>query len=256
MINVIISGCNGKMGQVISGLIEKEPDMKVAAGFDTSGIQKNAYPVYVRPRDCREKADVIIDFSTPDSLEPLLEYALFRKIPLVIATTGHTQTQKSRMVRVSKSIPIFQSANMSIGTNLVADLISKAARILHEGFDIEIIDKHHNQKIDAPSGTALMFADSINSTLPDKYEYVYNRHSKREKRSANEIGIHSIRGGTIVGEHSVIFAGDDEIVEIKHTAMSRNIFGRGALKAARFIIGKPAGMYRMSNIINQTQEQT
>lgn len=251
MINVIISGCSGKMGQVISDLIGNDPDMQVTAGFDINGgVPTSAYPVFTKPMDCNVDADVIIDFSIPDALDTLLEYAVFRKTPLVIATTGISELQRGSIAKASAVIPIFQSSNMSIGTNLVIDLISKAVKIL-EGFDIEIVEKHHNQKIDAPSGTAIMLADAINMVLDEKHEYIYDRHLKRDKRGKQEIGIHSIRGGTIVGEHSVIFAGNDEIVEIKHVAMSRNIFGRGALKAAKYIINKNPGLYNMKTLISE-----
>lgn len=250
MINIIISGCNGKMGQVISSLIQKEPDMCVVAGFDISGIQQNTYPVYVRPRDCKEKGDVIIDFSHPDALEPLLEYCTVKKAPLVLATTGLSQIHMNKITNLSKVVPVFQSANMSLGINLVMDLIEKAAKVLQDTFDIEIIEKHHNQKIDAPSGTALMLADTINSVLFKNGEYVYERTSKRKRRAKNEIGIHSLRGGTIVGEHSVVFAGNDEIIEINHIAMSRNIFGMGAIKAAKYISGKQPGLYNMKTLIS------
>ena len=250
MINVIINGCNGKMGQVISLLIGKDPDMQVVAGFASSGIQLNSYPVFSKPRNCKEKCDVIIDFSVPDALESLLEYAVAKKTPLVIATTGLSNTHFNLINKAAKVIPIFRAANMSLGINLVTELITKAAQVLSDNFDIEIVEKHHNQKIDAPSGTALMFADTINSVLANKAEYTYDRHSKREKRKANEIGIHSVRGGTIVGNHSVIFAGTDEIIEINHSAVSRNIFGMGALKAAKFILGKQPNLYDMKNLIS------
>lgn len=249
MINVIINGCTGKMGQVISLLIEKDPDMQVVAGFASSGTQLNSYPVFSMPRDCTEKCDVIIDFSVPDALGPLSEYAVEEKIPLVIATTGLSNTDLDLINKAAKVIPIFRAANMSLGINLVTELIAKASQVLADNFDIEIVEKHHNQKIDAPSGTALMFADTINSVLDNKAEYVYDRHSKREKRKTSEIGIHSIRGGTIVGEHSVIFAGTDESIEIKHSAMSRNAFGMGALKAAKFILSKQPNLYDMKDLI-------
>lgn len=250
MINVIINGCNGKMGQVITTLIENDPDIQVAAGFDPSGIQKNTYPVFSKPKECPLDCDVIIDFSHPEALDALIEYAAKKQTPLVIATTGLPNFLLNKICKASHAIPIFQSANMSLGVNLLIDLVVKAAKVLEENFDIEIVEKHHNQKIDAPSGTALMFADSINSALANKNEYIYDRFSKRTRRGKNEIGIHSLRGGTIVGEHSVVFAGNDEIVEINHKAMSRNIFGIGAIKAAKYLIGKPPGMYSMKSLIS------
>lgn len=249
MIKVIINGCNGKMGQVITQLIETQSDMKVVAGFSRYNSITKSFPVYSNPRECKEKGDVIIDFSNPEALEPLLEYAVETKIPLVTGTTGFSSDQLNKLYEASKAIPIFQAYNMSLGINIMIELVQKAAKVLKENFDIEIIEKHHNQKIDAPSGTALMLADAINSVLTPKMEYTYERASKRTKRSKNEIGIHSIRGGTIVGEHSVIFAGNDEIFEINHKAMSRNIFGIGALKAAKYIINKKPGMYNMKNLI-------
>ena len=238
------------MGQVITRMAEQYGDLKIAAGYDIADSGKNAYPVCTDLKKCDFHPDVIIDFSNPAALEGLLDYSVKNKIPAVISTTGLSQGQIKLLEKASHSIPVFFSANMSLGINLLIDLVKKAARLLEQNYDIEIIEKHHNQKLDAPSGTALAIADSINSVLAQKQEYVYDRHSRRKKRSKTEIGIHAIRGGTIVGEHSVIFAGTDEIIEINHTAMSKEIFGTGALRAARFLYGKAPGMYDMNDLIS------
>ena len=250
MIDILMSGCSGKMGQVISRLAEQFEDMKIAAGFDIYDSGKNSYPVFTSLENCNVKIDVIIDFSNPEALENILTYAKSKKLPIIVATTGISLSQKKLLEEAAKKIPVFSSANMSLGINLVMELVKKAAKILESNFDIEIIEKHHNQKLDAPSGTALAIADSINSVLDQKQEYVYDRHSRRKKRSRNEIGIHAIRGGTIVGEHSIVFAGNDEIIEINHSAMSKDIFGTGALRAARFIYRKAPGLYSMDDLIS------
>ncbi len=251
MISILLSGCNGKMGQVITRMAEQYSDLRVAAGYDIADSIKNTYPVFTDLSKCGIHTDVIIDFSNPAALEGLTDYAVKNRIPAVIATTGLSQAQIKLLEKASRSIPVFFSANMSLGINLLIDLVKKAARLLEQNYDIEIIEKHHNQKLDAPSGTALAIADSINSVLTQKQEYVYDRHSRRKKRSKTEIGIHAIRGGTIVGEHSVIFAGNDEIIEINHTAMSKEIFATGALRAARFLYGKGPGMYDMNDLIRE-----
>jgi len=251
LINILLSGCNGKMGQVITRLSEQYDDLKIVAGYDISCNQKNEYPVFSELQKCSVKTDVIIDFSNPAALDSLMAYAVAKKLPIVVATTGLSTAQKSLLEKASETIPVFSSANMSLGINLLIDLVKKAARILELNYDIEIIEKHHNQKLDAPSGTALYIADSINSVLEQKQQYVYDRHSRRKKRSSTEIGIHAIRGGTIVGDHSVLFAGNDEIIEISHSAMSRDIFGTGALRAARFIYAKKPGMYDMDDLISE-----
>lgn len=250
MINVLMSGCNGKMGQVITRLAGENEDLKIVAGYDISNRLQNPYPVYTNIMECREKLDVIIDFSNPDALGTLLDFAVTRGVPLVMCTTGLTQAQIKTLGDASKQIPVFFSANMSLGVNLLIDLVKKAAKLLENNFDIEIVEKHHNQKLDAPSGTALAIADAINSALEQKQEYIYDRHSRRKKRSKTEIGIHAVRGGTIVGDHSVIFAGNDEIIEINHIAMSKEIFAVGALRAAKFLYNKKPGMYNMDNLIS------
>jgi len=223
----------------------------IVAGVDTAVKEDAGYPVYTEPGQVKEKVDIIIDFSHPSALEGILKYAVEKSLPIVIATTGHSDAQKDLIINASKSIPVLLSANMSLGINLILDLAKRAAKMLQGTFDIEIIEKHHNQKIDAPSGTALAIADSINSAIPGKeMKYVYDRHSARQKRTTDEIGIHSIRGGTIPGEHSIIFAGNDEVIEIKHTAISRDLFAEGAVKAAAFLYGKPPGFYKMQDIFS------
>ena len=250
MINILMSGCNGKMGQVITRLSEQYSDLRIAAGFDIFDNGKNSYPVFSSLEQCQESIDVIIDFSNPDALENIMKFAVERKLPIIVATTGISQNQKKLLESASIIIPVFFSVNMSLGVNLIIDLVRKAAKILEPSFDIEIIEKHHNQKLDAPSGTALAIADAINSSLEQKQEFVYDRHSRRKKRSKSEIGIHAVRGGTIVGEHSIIFAGNDEVIEINHSAMSKDIFGTGALRAARFLYRKTPGMYDMNDLIS------
>ncbi|MGE4282221.1 MAG: 4-hydroxy-tetrahydrodipicolinate reductase [Clostridia bacterium] len=250
MIKLILSGCNGKMGSVITRLVSEGTDYKIVAGIDIFGEAKNDYPVYSNAMDCKEQGDVIIDFSHPNSLEKLLPFAVSRKIPLVVATTGLSQQQIARLQEITTSVPIFFTANMSLGVNLLIDLVCKAAKLLEESFDIEIIEKHHNQKIDSPSGTALAIADAISSTLSQAPEYVYDRHSVRKKRNKKEIGIHAVRGGTIVGDHSVIFAGNDEILEVKHSAASKEIFAVGALRAAKYLIKQKPGLYNMKDLVD------
>ncbi|MFA6309643.1 MAG: 4-hydroxy-tetrahydrodipicolinate reductase [Clostridia bacterium] len=250
MINILLSGCNGKMGQVISGLAKSNDEVNIAAGYDINVTIKNEYPVFTNLENCDVKVDAIIDFSSPVVLNGLAEYAVSKKIPLVVATTGLTAEHIKVLNDASAKIPVFFSANMSLGMSLLVDLVKKAAKVLEKNFDIEIIEKHHNQKVDAPSGTALKIADAVNSVLEKKDELVYDRHSKKEKRTKNEIGIHAVRGGTIVGEHSVLFAGTDELLEINHTALSKDIFAVGALKASLFIAGKNPGMYDMENLVS------
>lgn len=250
MTNIILSGANGKMGRVIEDCINNRDDISIVCGFD---INDNAYAdfkIYKSPSDFTGEADVIIDFSHPSMLTPLLEYAISTKTPLVAATTGYTEAQIAQIKDASKKIPVFFTFNMSIGVNLLIDLAVKATSILDGLFDIEIIEKHHNQKIDAPSGTAIMLANAINESADDKYQYEFDRHSKRKKREKNEIGIHTIRGGTIVGEHEVIFAGRDEIISLKHQAMSKDVFAVGSVNAAVFLKNQQAGLYSMQDMLN------
>ncbi|MDD3766915.1 MAG: 4-hydroxy-tetrahydrodipicolinate reductase [Eubacteriales bacterium] len=250
MIKVMLSGCNGKMGQVITSIVEKSEGMEIVCGVDINTVSKNDYPVVSSPFDFSGSVDVIIDFSHPSSLENVLGYATEKSIPVVIATTGLSSEQVKKINNAAAKVPVFFSANMSLGVNLVIDLVTRAVKLLEESFDIEIIEKHHNQKIDAPSGTALAIADAISDVLSEPSEYVYDRHSVRRKRKKREIGIHAVRGGTIVGEHSVIFAGQDEIIEIKHSAASREVFAVGAVRAGKFIIGKEPNLYNMKDLVS------
>jgi len=251
VIKLIISGCNGKMGTVISNLVKNDENIEVVAGFDINTSAENGFPVFASPSEFTGDADVIIDFSHPACLESVLDYAVSKKIAVVVATTGLSDEQKSYMAKASEETAVFFSANMSIGVNLLIELVQQAAKVLEENFDIEIIEKHHNQKIDAPSGTALAIADAINEVLIQKKEYTYDRHSVRKKRAVSELGIHTLRGGTIVGEHDDIFAGNNELIELKHTATSREVFAVGAVAAAKFLSGKNAGFYSMKDLVNE-----
>lgn len=250
MVNVILCGCNGRMGHVIRNLVSEHEDMSIVAGVDVTDGD-GSLPVYRYAKDVTQKADVIIDFSSPKAIDDgMLDFAVSNNIAVVLCTTGFSAEQLQLIDEASKKIAILRSANMSLGINVMAKLISEAARILgNNGYDIEMVERHHNQKLDAPSGTALLLADAMKKELDGDYEYVYDRSDRREKRPKNEIGISSVRGGSIVGDHEVIFAGLDEVIEIKHTAYSRAVFAKGAVNAAYFLAGKPAGMYNMSNVI-------
>lgn len=250
MTDIILSGCFGKMGQVITKSIASRQDCRIVAGVDINDGEA-PYPVFKSFSKLDVKGDVIIDFSHPSVLSSLLDYSEKNNCPAVVATTGLSDEQINSIKSVSEKVPMFFSANMSIGINLISELAQKAARVLEGSFDIEIVEAHHNQKIDAPSGTALMLADSISDALSEKPKYEFDRHSKRAKRENNEIGIHSIRGGTIVGEHEIIFAGLDEIITISHSARSKELFATGAVNAALFINGKPAGMYSMKQLVDE-----
>lgn len=249
MLKIILSGACGKMGRVITRLVEESSDAKIVAGVDINDSVENTYPVYKSIYEVVEKADVIIDFSHPMCVESVLSYALEKKIPAVVATTGLSENQKQLVFEASKKVAIFYSANMSLGINLIIDLAKRAAKLLEGNFDIEIIERHHRQKIDAPSGTALAIADEISSVLNETPAYVYDRHSQRKKRSKNEIGLHAVRGGTIVGDHEIVFAGTDEVIEINHRAASKEVFAVGAIRAAQFVSGKKPGMYKMSDLV-------
>ena len=251
MIKVIINGINGKMGKVLSSAVINDENMELVAGFDIYDDGKNECTVYKKPVDFKGDADVIIDFSHPSLLKDLISYATETKTAVVIATTGLSEDEKQLMLSASEKIAVFHSANMSLGVNLLVDLVKQAAKVLYENYDIEIIEKHHNQKIDAPSGTALMIADEIADTLDNGINYTYDRHSVRKKREKKEIGIHAVRGGTIVGEHEVIFAGKDEIISVNHLAMSKEIFATGSVRAAKFIADREAGMYSMKDVISK-----
>ena len=237
------------MGQVVAGCIRERNDCTVVAGFDISGQEFEAFPVFTSPSECSVEADVIIDFSHPNALSSLLEYAVRTHTPAVIATTGLSSEQVNSIQAASQQVPLFFSANMSLGVNLLVELAKKAASVLGNQFDIEIIEKHHNQKIDAPSGTALMLADAISSVLPEDPQYVYDRHAVRRKRSHNEIGIHTVRGGTIAGEHEVLFAGRDELISLSHTAMSKEVFAVGSINAALFLCDQNNGLYNMGDLV-------
>lgn len=250
MIKAIMHGCNGHMGQVVSGLAKEDPDIEIAAGIDIVDCRDNGYPVYTNIWDCTEEADVIIDFASAKAADALLKFSVKRRIPLVLCTTGLTDDQMKQVEEASGKVAVLKSANMSLGINTLLKLLKEAAKILvPAGFDIEIIEKHHNRKLDAPSGTALAMADSINEILDNGYDYKYDRSQDHKKRGQKEIGISSVRGGTIVGEHDVIFAGTDEVITFSHQAYSRAIFGKGAIQAAKYLAGKPAGYYKMSDVI-------
>lgn len=249
MINILLNGCNGKMGQEIIKQSLKTPNLKVVVGIDKNDLGDNNFPVYTNPEKITENIDIIIDFSIPEATMNILKYAKNKHLPIVIATTGFSKEQLDIIQEESKELPIFISSNMSLGINLMIKLICEASKILGNDYDIEIIEKHHKNKIDAPSGTALMMANAIKETLNKDIYYEYNRQIKREKRNNNEIGIHSIRGGSIVGEHTVLFAGENESLEIKHNVTSRSIFADGALKAAEFINLKENGIYTMNDLV-------
>ena len=253
MTNIILCGCGGRMGQAIVRACEASKELRVVAGVDVNAdavAPACAFPVYASVSDFPECADVIVDFSHHTALPSLLDYAVRTNTPLVVATTGHTEEETNLMKDASKKVAIFFSRNMSIGINLMIELCRSAAKTLGIAFDIEIVEKHHNQKLDAPSGTALMIAEAI-AEERDETQFIYDRHAVRKKRESSEIGIHAIRGGTIVGEHDAIFAGKDEIVTISHTATSREVFAEGALRAAAYLAGKSAGLYNMSDLIRE-----
>ena len=250
MIRIIMHGCNGKMGQVISGLLAEDDTAELVAGIDPADDGHNPYPVFGNIDQCDVEADCLIDFSAAPAVDKMLDYCVARKLPCVLCSTGLSEAQLQKVKEASKQIAVLKSANMSLGINLLLKLLKEAAGLLAPaGFDMEIVEKHHNLKVDAPSGTALALADSINEEFEGQYEYVYDRSSRREKRPRKEIGISAVRGGTIVGDHDVIFAGPDEVITFSHTAYSKAVFGKGAVEAAKFLAGKPAGMYDMSDVI-------
>lgn len=249
MLSLVISGCNGHMGRAVEDIARAEPDIHVAAGFDILGPGDRDFPVFSSPAQYSGPVDVVVDFSHPAALEGLLTWAIERKIPLVLATTGYSEAQLVKIQQAAQIIPIFRSANMSLGVNVLIDLVRRAAAVLGTDYDVEIVERHHRRKVDAPSGTALMLADAAAGALPYESEYVYERQSVRRPRGEREIGISSVRGGTIVGEHEVIFAGRDEVVELKHSAQSREVFAAGAVKAAKFIAYKVSGLYSMAELV-------
>lgn len=252
MVNIIMVGCNGKMGQVITDIVKNDAETEIVAGIDIFDDGHNTYPVYDSITGVQESADVIIDFSNPKSLDSILDYAVRNQVPAVLCSTGYSKEEIDKINEASKKVAILRSGNMSLGINTMAKVMKIVAKTLADaGFDIEIVEKHHNQKIDAPSGTAIMLADAINEQLGNEYEYRYDRSSVREKRPEKEIGISAVRGGTIVGEHEIIFAGRDEVLEFKHTAYSKGIFAKGAVQAAKFLKGQKAGMYSMKEVIGE-----
>ncbi|NMB44103.1 MAG: 4-hydroxy-tetrahydrodipicolinate reductase [Clostridiales bacterium] len=250
MTRIILRGCNGRMGQAITRLLQSDDKAQIVAGIDVAGLKKNDYPVFKTFTDCDVDADVIIDFSSPDNLEEEFIYAKENNIPIVLCTTGLTEEQNKMVKEMSKHIAVLQSANMSIGINMLLKILKLTTKALAEAdYDIEIVEKHHNQKVDSPSGTALALADVINEVLNNEYYYVYDRTQKRQKRDKKEIGMSVVRGGSIVGEHEVIFAGVDEVIEFKHTAYSRNVFAKGAISAAIYLANQNPGLYNMEDVI-------
>lgn len=252
MTDILLSGCNGKMGKTITDIVAQRQDCKITAGVDINSAPNGSYPIYKSFGEVREGFDVIIDFSHPSVLNGLLSFAKDKKRPAVISTTGFSKEEMQLISKASGEIPIFFSFNMSLGVNLLCRLARDAAKVLGGGFDIEIVEMHHNQKIDAPSGTALMLADAISQELENKPVYEYDRHSKRGKREKNEIGIHAVRGGTIVGEHEIIFAGHDEIIKLSHSAASKGVFAAGSVNAALFLKDRSPGLYNMSDLVAET----
>lgn len=252
MKRILLCGCNGKMGRVITSIVESRQDCEIVAGIDIHTEISNSYPVFESIHEANCKADVLIDFSHPALLSDILIYVQEKKMPAVICTTGYSKAQVEEIAKASQNVPVFHSGNMSLGINLLIELSKRAAAVLSNqyGFDIEIVEKHHNQKLDAPSGTALMIADGISEVLDQSPRYMYDRHSQRKKRDPHEIGIHSIRGGSIVGEHEVIFAGQQEVISISHSAQSREILAVGGVNAAMFLSDKPAGLYDMGHLLS------
>lgn len=250
MIKILMHGCNGKMGRMITELVKNDDGAVIAAGVDTYTGIANDYPVYESIDQCDTDVDVVIDFSNAGAVDALLDYCAEKKIPVVLCTTGLSEEQLEKVRETSEKTAVLKSANMSMGINLLLKLLKDAAKVLgNAGYDIELVERHHNQKLDAPSGTALALADSINEALNGEYHYVYDRSQVRQKRDTKEIGISAVRGGTIVGEHEVIFAGTDEVIEFRHSAYSRNVFAKGAVEAAKFLAGKETGMYDMGDVI-------
>lgn len=250
MVKMIMNGCNGRMGKVISDIVAADPGIEIVAGIDPFQDGSNTYPVFSKISDCDEEAEVVIDFSTAKVVDEVIDYCVAKNIALVLCTTGLSEEQLKHVEAASKNIAILRSANMSLGVNTMMKLLQVAASILADaGYDMEIVEKHHKNKLDAPSGTAIALADSINEVLPEPYPYVYDRSSRREKRPEKEIGISAVRGGSIVGEHDVLFCGQDEVLTISHTAYSRAIFGKGAVAAGKYLAGKNPGMYTMKDVI-------
>lgn len=250
MTRIIMHGCNGAMGQMITKIVEEQQDAEIVAGIDIIDNRDNGYPVFTSIDDCNVEADAVIDFASVKALEHLLDFCVEKQIPVVLCTTGLSEVQLQKVKETSKKVAVLKSANMSLGINTLFKLVQEAAKVLSAAdFDIEIVEKHHNQKIDAPSGTALALADAINEAMDQQYEYIYDRSDRRVKRDKKELGISAVRGGNIVGEHEIIFAGLDEVIEFKHTAYSKAVFAKGSVSAAKYLKGKPAGYYDMKNVI-------
>ncbi len=250
MTRIIMHGCNGRMGHVIAELASEDEMVEVVAGVDAFGESSYKYPVFKSLSECNVDADVIVDFSSAAAVDGLLDYCCEKSIPVVLCSTGLSEEQLLKVKETSSKVAVLKSANMSVGINALMKVLKEVSPLFAAaGFDIEIVEKHHNQKLDAPSGTALALAESINDSLSNEYDFVYDRSERREKRPVKEIGISAVRGGTIVGDHDVIFAGKDEVVTLSHRAYSRAIFGKGALEAAKFLSGKKPGMYDMSDVL-------
>lgn len=250
MVDILLIGCNGKMGRVVTACVAERCDCQIVAGVDINTQSNAGFPVYANVRNCMAKPDVIVDFSHPSGLGNVLSYAAENSIPVVLATTGYSEEQVDEIKKASQNVPIFFTANMSLGVNLLVDLCKKAAAVLGGDFDVEIVEKHHNQKIDAPSGTALLLADAVKEGLSYEPHYVYDRQSVRQKRDKKEIGISSVRGGNVVGEHEVMFLGTDEIITISHSARSKAVFATGGINAALFMVGQPNGLYSMADLLS------
>lgn len=250
MIRMIMHGCNGRMGQMISEIVREDPAIEIVAGIDINRERENEYPVFECLADCSAAADVVIDFGAAPAMDSLLDTCVQKGLPVVVCTTGLSDAQIAHLERTAERIAVLYSANMSLGINLLLTLLKEATKVLAPaGFDVEIIEKHHRMKVDAPSGTALALADAVNEAGDNQYEYVYDRSRVRQKRGDHELGISAVRGGSIVGDHDVIFAGTDEVITFSHSAYSRAVFGKGAVLAAKFLAGKPAGLYTMSDVI-------
>lgn len=250
MTRIIMHGCNGAMGQTITKIVKEQKDVEIVAGIDIVDNRENGYPVFTSIDDCNIEADVIIDFASAKAIDHLLDFCVEKRIPVVLCTTGLSEMQLEKVEEASQKVAVLKSANMSLGINTLFKLVQEAAKVLAAAdFDIEIVEKHHNQKLDAPSGTALALADAINEAMDQQYEYIYDRSDRRQKREKKELGISAVRGGNIVGEHEIIFAGLDEVIEFKHTAYSKAVFAKGSVAAAKYLKGKPAGHYDMKDVI-------
>ena len=250
MIRAIMHGCNGAMGQVIAGIARDDEEITIVAGIDIADNKNNSFPVFPSLRECTVEADVVIDFSIAKAADAMLDWCAETGMPVVVCTTGLSDEQIKRVSEISEKTAVLRSANMSLGVNVLLKLVKEAAQVLAAAdFDMEIVEKHHNQKVDAPSGTAIALADSINEAMDHAYHYKYDRSAERVKRDKKEIGIQAVRGGSIVGEHDVIFAGRDEVVTFSHTAYSKAIFAKGAVQAAKFLAGKEPGLYTMADVI-------